>query len=103
VLYGGAAAVTVVVVLNLTEVIGDWALALLTMVIVFGLPAVAAKIMPEAVLAPEVIEERERARLDTVESKGLAAPLTADERIELDAALGLHLGQGREERVHAGV
>ena len=103
VLYGGGAALVAVVALNLTEVIGDWALALLTLLIVFGLPGVAARFMPEAVLGRSVIEERERARLDTVESKGLAAPLTADERIELDAALGLDLGHERGERAHAGV
>jgi branched-subunit amino acid ABC-type transport system permease component len=102
VLYGGGAAVAALVGLNLAEVIGDWSLALLTMLVVFTLPALAARLMPEAVLTPREIEERERARTDTVERRGLAAPLTIDERIELDAALGLTLGHDAKEPAHAG-
>jgi len=99
VLYGGVVAEVVLVALDLTEVIGDWSFALLTLLVIFTLPAFAARLMPEAVLTAHEIEERERAKADTVERKGLAAPLTADERIELDAALGLSMG----ERTHAGV
>ncbi|GAB3265150.1 branched-chain amino acid ABC transporter permease [Nocardioides dilutus] len=99
VLYGGVAVMAGLVGLNLTEVIGDWSFALLTMLVGSTLPAFAARLMPEAVLTAAVIEERQRAREDTVERKGLSARLTADERIELDAALGLNQG----ERVHAGV
>lgn len=99
VLYGGLAAEVVLVGLNLTEVISDWSFALLTLLAVFTLPAFAARLMPEAVLTAREIEERHRAKNDTVELKGLAAPLTADERIELDAALGLTT----VERAHVGV
>jgi branched-chain amino acid transport system permease protein len=99
VLYGGVGALAALVALNLAEVIGDWSFALLTMLVVFALPGFAARLMPEAVLGASVIEERERAKADTVERKGLSAPLTVDERIELDAALGLTTG----ERAHAGV
>jgi ABC-type branched-subunit amino acid transport system permease subunit len=102
VLYGGLGALVLLVVLNLTEVIGDWSLALLTLLLVFALPAVGAAAMPKAVLTPTEIEERRRARADTVERRGLDAPLTVDERIELDAALGLHVGPEARERAHAG-
>lgn len=103
VLYGVVGGFVVLVVLNLSEVIGDWSLALLLMLLVFALPAVAARVMPHAVLTPQQVVERERARTDTVERKGLAAPLTVDERIELDAALGLLMGHDAKERAHAGV
>jgi hypothetical protein len=107
VLYGGVAALALLIVLNLTEVIGDWSFALLVMLVVFGLPAVGAAAMPEAVLTEAERERRARVKADTVESKGLAAPLTVDERIELDAALGLNIGQDTSsrtgERAHAGV
>ena len=43
----------------------------------------------------------ERKRRDTTEAKGLAAPLTADERLELDSALGLNLGHVTGARAHA--
>jgi hypothetical protein len=46
------------------------------------------------VLTGHEIEERERAAREVPELRGLDAPLTVDERLELDAALGL-------ERVHA--
>jgi ABC-type branched-subunit amino acid transport system permease subunit len=107
VLYGGVGALVVLVVLDLTEVIGDWSFALLVMLVVFGLPAVGAAVMPEAVLTAAERERRAQAKADTVESKGLAAPLTVDERIELDAALGLNIGQDAGSktgaRAHAGV
>lgn len=99
VLYGGVAVLAGLVLLNLTEVIGDWSFALLTLLVVFTLPAFAARLMPEAVLTTLEIEERELLKLDVPELKGLAAPLTVDERIELDAALGLPM----VERAHAGI
>jgi branched-subunit amino acid ABC-type transport system permease component len=94
VLYGGVAVLAGLVALNLAGLIGDWSLALLTMLVVFTLPGVAAKVAPEAVLTAHEIEERERAAREVPELLGLDARLTADERLELDAALGL-------ERVHA--
>jgi hypothetical protein len=94
VLCGGVVVVGLLVALNLTGVIGDWNFALLTMIVVFTLPGVAARLMPEAVLTAREIEERERAARDVPELRGLDAPLNADERLELDAALGL-------ERIHA--
>jgi hypothetical protein len=103
VLYGGIAVMAVLVGLNLGEVIGDWSFALLTLLVVFGLPAVATAVMPEAVLTPLEIEERAQAKRDIVELKGLDVPLTADERIELDAALGLNLGHETKDHAHAGV
>jgi branched-chain amino acid transport system permease protein len=103
VLYGGVGAVALLVVLDLTEVIGDWSFALLTMLVVFLLPALGAALMPQAVLTPMHLEERRRAKLDIVETRGLDAPLTVDERIELDAALGLHTAHQSRERAHAGV
>jgi branched-chain amino acid transport system permease protein len=102
-LYGGLAVEALLVVLNLAEVIGDWSFALLTLLVVFALPGLGARLMPEAVLTASEIEERARIRNDTVERKGLAAPLTIDERIELDAALGLNLGHTAQEPANAGV
>jgi ABC-type branched-subunit amino acid transport system permease subunit len=96
VLYAGVAVLALLVALNLAEVIGDWSLALLVVLVVFTLPAFAARLMPGAVLTPHEIEERERAGRDVPELKGLEASLTPDERLDLDAALGLRMG----ERVH---
>ncbi|MGZ8745211.1 MAG: branched-chain amino acid ABC transporter permease [Nocardioides sp.] len=93
VVYGGVAVLAGLVGLNLAGAIGDWSFALLTMLVVLTLPGVAAKVAPEAVLTAHEIEERERSERDVPELRGLAVPLTADERLELDAALGL-------ERVH---
>jgi branched-chain amino acid transport system permease protein len=97
VLYGGGAVLAVLVALNLTEVIGDWSFALLVVLAVLTLPAFAARLMPAAVLTAQEIEERQRAGRDVPELKGLDSSLTPDERLDLDAALGLRLG----ERVHA--
>jgi branched-chain amino acid transport system permease protein len=94
VLYGGVALLAGLLTLDLAGVIGDWAFALLTMFVVFALPGVAARVAPEAVLTGHEIEERERAAREVPELRGLDAPLTVDERLELDAALGL-------DRVHA--
>ncbi len=99
VLYAGGSVAALLVVLNLNEVIGDWSFALLTMLLVCTLPGVGAARMPAVVLSPAQIEERTRARLGVPELRGLGERLNADQRVELDAALGLTAGV--RERVHA--
>jgi branched-chain amino acid transport system permease protein len=89
VIAGGAAALLLLVVLNLVEVIGDWSMALLIMVVVFALPGIGARTMPEKVLTPAQLAERDGPGETPPELLGLDAPLTTDERLELDAGLGL--------------
>jgi ABC-type branched-subunit amino acid transport system permease subunit len=97
VLYAGAAVLALLVALNLAAVIGDWSFALLVMLAVFSLPGFAARLMPEAVLTPQQMEERDRVRREVPELQGIDGSLSPDERIDLDAALGLRTG----DRVHA--
>jgi branched-chain amino acid transport system permease protein len=92
VLAGGAGAVALLVVLNLAGALDDWSLALLTMVIVLALPAIGARLMPERVLTAEQLAERAAPRDTSPELLGLDVPLTTDERLELDAGLGLPAG-----------
>lgn len=94
---GGVGVIAVLVALNLAEVLGDWALALLIMVVVFALPAVAARIMPERVLTEEELAARAAPKETSPELLGLDAPLTTDERLELDAGLGLPASMAARE------
>uniref|UniRef100_UPI00356582B2 hypothetical protein n=1 Tax=Nocardioides sp. TaxID=35761 RepID=UPI00356582B2 len=89
VLYAGGAVLALLVAINLAGVIGDWSFALLTMLVVFSLPGVAAKMMPEAVLSRAERDEQQHAADTVPERMGLDARLTHEERVELDAALGL--------------
>ena len=91
-LAGGAGTVALLVALDLAGVIGDWSFALLTMVVVLALPGVAARLMPERVLTAAQLAERATPRETPPELLGLDAPLTTDERLELDAGLGLPAG-----------
>ena len=50
---------------------------------------IAARFLPEKVFTPEELEDRESAVPDSPELQGLDVPLTTDERLELDAQLGL--------------
>jgi hypothetical protein len=106
VLFAGAAAVGILLLANLAGLIGDWSLALLTTAVVLALPALAARLMPERVLTLQALEEREARRLAAPELQALDRRLTTDERLELDAQLGLPSGavlqleRAAEARLH---
>ena len=90
------------VALNLAGVLGDWSFALLTMVVVLALPGLGARLMPEVVLTARAAR-RARARRDATppELLGLDVPLTTDERLELDAGLGLPAEFAAERELRA--
>ncbi|MQW77559.1 ABC transporter permease [Nocardioides sp. dk4132] len=90
VLYVAAGVTALLVVLNLLDVIGDWTLAL-AMFCVVGLTPVLGQVwMAERVLSPEELDAlAARRRILPVERRGLDAPLSREERYDLDVALGL--------------
>ena len=75
--------------------IGDWSFALLTMLVVLALPGVGGHDDARGGADRRTRSRSGSARPGEVpELRGLDAPLTTDQRLELDAALGL-------ERAHA--
>lgn len=88
VVVGGVVVCAALVGLNLAGAFGDWLLVFLLLATLFSLPGVAARFFPEQVLTADEIAARDAARVDTIERRGLARPLTHDEVLELDALLG---------------
>ena len=90
VLYVGAAAGAALVGLNLAGVIGDWSLAIGIFCAVLLLPVLGRIWLPEQVLTPAELERhRARAAVPPPELRALDAPLSAEERYDLDTRLGL--------------
>jgi branched-subunit amino acid ABC-type transport system permease component len=89
VLYAGGAVAAALYAINYAGVIGDWWLAILLFCEVLLLPTVGLMWMPDRMLSPAEQEARAAARPAPPELMGLDGPLTADERFELDALLGL--------------
>jgi len=90
VLYVGIGAGAFLLALNWVEVIGDWSLAIGIFCVVLLLPVLGRMWMPERVLTEhELAEHRARRTVVPPELRGLDAPLTPEERYDLDTYLGL--------------
>jgi len=94
VLFGGAALVAVLYVLALIGVFGAWTFSLTTLVVVFALPAIGARLMPHAVEAKGGHAKSAEAAPGEIRDD---EPYTDDLRDRLDRALGLpaRTGDGR--------